>query len=99
MKILVTGGAGFIGAHLTEKLIKLKHKLMVVDSLTTIGGIPYINPKSKFLKGDITNEKILKKIEKWKPKIIYHLAAQSGGESAYDDPKKDYLSNGFGTFN
>ena len=98
MKILITGGAGFIGAHLTEKLIRLKHKLLVVDSLTTIGGIPFINSKSKFIKGDITEDKILKKIEKWKPEIIYHLAAQSGGESAYDNPKKDYLTNGFGTF-
>ena len=40
----------------------------------------------------------MKKIRKWKPQVIYHLAAQSGGESAYDDPKFDYLSNGYGTF-
>jgi len=97
-KILVTGGAGFIGAHLTQKLINLKHNVMVVDSLKTIGGIPYINPKSIFVRGDIRSKKIIKKIEKWKPKIIFHLAAQSGGESAYDDPKYDYLSNGYGTY-
>ena len=98
MKILITGGAGFIGAHLAEKLIKLKHKLLIVDLLKPIGGIPFVNSKSKFIKGDITEEKILKKIEKWKPEIIYHLAAQSGGESAYDNPREDYLTNGFGTF-
>ena len=97
-KILVTGGAGFIGAHLVDKLIKKKYKVLIVDSLKTIGGIPFINPKSKFLKGDILDTKILKKIRKWKPQVIYHLAAQSGGESAYDDPKFDYLSNGYGTF-
>ena len=97
-KILVTGGAGLIGAHLVDKLIKRKYKVLVVDSLKTIGGIPFINPKSKFLKGDILDTKILKKIKKWKPQVIYHLAAQSGGESAYDDPKYDYLSNGYGTF-
>ena len=45
--ILVTGGAGFIGSHLVEKLIKHKFEVMSVDSLDTIGGIPYINPKSK----------------------------------------------------
>ena len=98
MRILVTGGAGFIGAHLTEKLIRQKHKLLVVDSLATTGGIPYINPKSKFINGDITEDKIIKKIEKWRPEIIYHLAAQSGSEGAYDNPKKDYMSNGFGTY-
>ena len=97
-KILVTGGAGFIGAHLTQKLVEQNHKVMVVDTITKIGGIPFINPRCNFLKGDITSSKTIKKIEKWKPKIIFHLAAQSGGESAYDDPKKDYLSNGYGTY-
>ncbi len=97
-KILVTGGAGFIGAHLVHKLIQLKYKVMVVDSLKTIGGIPYINPKCFFLKGNILDSNILKKIKKWKPNIIYHLAAQSGGESAYDNPKFDYLTNGYGTY-
>lgn len=98
MRILVTGGAGFIGAHLVKKLIDNKHKVIVIDSLETIGGIPYIHPKCKFIKANICDKKSLAKIEKWKPEIIYHLAAQSGGESAYDNPKKDYLSNGFGTY-
>jgi len=97
-KVLVTGGVGFIGAHLVDNLIRKQYKVMVVDSLKTIGGIPYIHPKSFFVKGDILDRKVLNKIEKWKPKIIYHLAAQSGGESAYDNPKFDYLSNGYGTF-
>ena len=97
-KILVTGGAGFIGAHLVNELIKKKNKVLFIDNLKTIGGIPYINPKGIFIKGDILDEKILKKIEIWKPEIIYHLAAQSGGESAYDNPKYDFISNGYGTF-
>lgn len=97
-KILVTGGAGFLGAHLTQKLLENKYKVLVVDNLSTIGGIPYINPKCKFINGDITNLKVIKKIEKWRPSIIFHLAAQSGGESAYDNPKNDYLSNGYGTY-
>jgi UDP-glucose 4-epimerase len=97
-KVLVTGGAGFIGSHLTNELIKKKYKVLVVDNLTTKGGIHYINPKSKFIKGDVTNKIIIKKIKKWCPKIIFHLAAQSSGEPAYDDPKVDYLSNGYGTY-
>ncbi len=98
MKILVTGGAGFIGAHLVKTLIELKHKVLCVDSMKTIGGIPYVHPKSKFIKGNILEIKTLQKIKKWKPDVIYHIAAQSGGESAYDDPKNDYLSNGYGTY-
>jgi UDP-glucose 4-epimerase len=97
-KILVTGGAGFIGAHLTEKLVNLKYQVMVVDSLETIGGIPHINPKCKFIKGSITSENILSKIKRWRPRIIFHLAAQSCSETAYDNPKKDYLTNGYGTY-
>ena len=40
----------------------------------------------------------MNKIKKWKPEVIYHLAAQSGGEGAYDNPKKDFDTNGFGTY-
>ena len=97
-KVLVTGGSGFIGAHLVQKLLNNNYKVMVVDNLKTIGGIIYINPKSKFVKGDILDPKVLKKIDNWKPKIIYHLAAQSASESAYENPKNDFLSNGYGTF-
>ena len=97
-KILITGGAGFIGTHLAETLIQKKHKVLIVDKVSLSGGIFFVNKKAKFIKGNILDYKILKKIEKWKPQIIFHLAAQSSGESAYDDPKDDYLSNGYGTY-
>tara|TARA_B110000027_G_C16107293_1_gene295918 strand:- start:265 stop:1260 length:996 start_codon:yes stop_codon:yes gene_type:complete len=96
-KILITGGAGFIGAHLANNL-KKNNKIMIVDNLENKGGIPYVDKSNIFVKGNILDKKILKKIERWKPDIIYHLAAQSGGEGAYDDPKKDFDSNGFGTY-
>ena len=98
-RILVTGGVGFLGAHLVKKLLEKKNKVLIFDNLNTIGGIIYKNPNCDFVKGDLINSSDIRKIEKWKPEIIFHLAAQSGGESAYDNPKKDYLTNGFGTFN
>lgn len=98
-KILVTGGVGFIGAYLVKKLLEKKHKILIFDNLSTIGGIKYLNRDCKFIKGNLENPKDVKKIAKWKPEIIFHLAAQSAGESAYSDPKNDYLSNGFGTYN
>ena len=97
-KILVTGGAGFIGAHLVNRILKKqKYKVLIVDNLNTKGGIPFINPLATFYKGDILDNKILKRVRKWRPEIIFHLAAQSGGEGSYDDPKNDYLTNGYGT--
>ncbi len=97
-KILVTGGAGFIGAHLTKKLLNLGYKVLVVDKLNWQGGIPFVNNKCKFIKGDITDLKIIKKIKSWKPQIIFHLAAQSAVETAYDNPKSDILTNSYGTY-
>ena len=97
-KILITGGAGFIGAHLTERLLSLGHKVLVVDLMKSQGGIPFVSKRSKLIKGNITDFKILKKIKKWKPSIIFHLAAQSAVETAYDDPKSDIMTNSFGTY-
>ena len=97
-KVLVTGGAGFIGAHLTENLISKGYKVLVVDLLKSQGGIPFINKKCEFIKGDITNKNVIKKIKKWKPHYIYHLAAQSAVEPAYDNPKFDISTNSYGTF-
>ena len=72
-RVLVTGGAGFIGAHLVKKLIDNNFNVLIFDNLKTIGGIKFINPKCKFIKGDLTNPKDLEKVKKWKPKIIFHF--------------------------
>ncbi|MAV56364.1 MAG: hypothetical protein CMI79_02365 [Candidatus Pelagibacter sp.] len=97
-KILITGGAGYIGAHLTEKLIQKGHRVLVVDLLKIQGGIPFVNKKCKFIKGDITNKRVVEKIKRWCPEIIFHLAAQSAVEPAYQNPKSDILTNAYGTF-
>ncbi len=98
-KILVTGGAGFIGSHLVNFLISKKKEVIIIDSLSLNSKMYFINPKAKFIKMNIINinkskSKFLKNID-----IIFHLAAQSSGEPAYDNPKKDLITNGIGTFN
>ncbi|MDC1174704.1 NAD(P)-dependent oxidoreductase [Bacteriovoracaceae bacterium] len=98
MNILVTGGAGFIGAFLTDRLLKEGHSVVIVDNLNTIGGIPYINPKAKFLNQDICDESLYSELNNYKLDAIYHLAAQSGGEPSYDNPKYDLLTNSLGTY-
>ena len=61
-KILITGGAGFIGAHLAN-ILKKNNKIMIVDNLENKGGIPYIDRTNFFIKGNILDNKILKKLK------------------------------------
>ena len=59
-KILVTGGAGYIGSHIVENLVKEKKKVLILDNLIT-GDKKLINKKAQFIKEDIKNKKSLKK--------------------------------------
>ena len=54
MKVLVTGGAGFIGSHVVDHFIEAGHELVVVDNLST-GQQAFVNPSAKFIKADITD--------------------------------------------
>ena len=63
--ILVTGGAGYIGSHIVELLVKTKSNVFIYDNLTT-GKKKLINKKAKFIKGDIRNFKYLSKTIKKK---------------------------------
>ena len=80
--ILITGGAGYIGSHISEILIQKKKKIFILDNLST-GHRRLINKKAKFILGDITNRHIIKKILKnHKIDSVIHLAAAlSVGES------------------
>ena len=80
--ILITGGAGYIGSHIAELLIKKKKKIFIIDNLST-GHRRLINRKAKFLLADIKNiEKVRKFIEKNNIECVIHLAAVlSVGES------------------
>ena len=72
--ILVTGGAGYIGSHIIEKLIKEKKNIFIVDNLST-GYKRLINKKAKFYKININNFKLIKKIIiKNKIDSVIHLA-------------------------
>ena len=64
-KILVTGGAGYIGSHVVEQLIKIKKNVVIIDNLST-GRKKLLNKKAKFFKCDIRNFKKLNEIIKRK---------------------------------
>lgn len=93
MKIIVTGGAGFIGSHLVDALIAKKHRVFVIDNLST-GFKKNINLKAKFHKADLTNHKKIENIiKKERPKIIFHLAAQIEVRKSVEDPVFDARNN------
>ena len=99
MKILVTGGAGFIGSNLTDKLIDSGHQVVVIDNLTT-GFEKFINPRAKFYLADIRDGAVIDKIfEMEKPGIVNHHAAQIDVRKSVDTPVFDAQCNILGSIN
>jgi len=98
MKILVTGGAGFIGSHLVDKLIKKGHKLVVIDNLST-GRKRNLNPEAKFYKIDIQDQGISQIFKKEKPEIVFHYAAQTSVRKSIKNPAEDANINILGSLN
>ena len=100
MNILITGGAGYIGSHVIELLVKEKtNKVIILDNLST-GYKTLINKKSKFYKGDINNKKLINKlINKFNIDTIIHLAAFLNVSEAEKNKKKYYKNNVTGTKN
>ncbi|MEK9155702.1 MAG: NAD-dependent epimerase/dehydratase family protein [Patescibacteria group bacterium] len=96
---LVTGGAGFIGSHVVDHLIKMKHKVIVLDDLS--GGFrENVNFKSIFVKGSVVDENILDKIfQQHKVSYIYHLAAYAAEGLSHFIRRFNYENNLIGSIN
>ena len=95
MKILITGGAGFIGSHLCDALIERGHQVTVVDNfvLGNLDNLRHLLPNKRFalIKADINNEDIMRKIFAENGfDIVYHLAANSDIRKGGADPVVDY---------
>jgi UDP-glucose 4-epimerase len=101
MKILVTGGAGFIGSHVVDVLIEAGHTVSIVDNLWEHGGgkLENINPKAVFYKVDICDKALSEVFQKEQPEIICHLAAQHSVKISTDDPVHDANVNILGLIN
>ena len=97
MKILVTGGAGFIGSHLVDKLIEDEHQVVVIDNLST-GKEEFINPKAEFHKLDIRNLEEIKPLFKGID-VVFHLAAQPRIQPSIINPVESHSNNVVGTLN
>ncbi|MDP2586454.1 MAG: NAD-dependent epimerase/dehydratase family protein [Candidatus Komeilibacteria bacterium] len=95
-KILVTGGAGFIGSHLVDRLIAKNHQVAVVDNLST-GKLRFVNRRAKFYKVSVTSPKLKQVFGKFKPEIVFHLAAQKSVPFSVNDPLADATTNIWGS--
>ena len=98
-KILITGGLGFIGSKLSQKLIDRKYEVFIIDNCST-GKLSNIQPKYRknitIYKDTILNEKIIKKLI-YKSDYIFHLAASVGVKHILENPIKSMNTNLKGT--
>lgn len=97
-KVLVTGGAGFIGSNLVDGLIEKGYEVAVIDNLST-GKREYLNEQAKFFEIDIIDqEKIQEIFEQEKFDYVFHLAAQISVSDSVKDPLFDNRVNAQGSF-
>jgi len=94
MKILITGGAGFIGSHLVEKLITEKNEILIIDNLMTgkKENLSFEGNYELFI-DDIGSEKSLNKVTEFNPDICFHLAAQASVVVSLSNPALDFDHN------
>jgi UDP-glucose 4-epimerase len=98
MKVLVTGGAGFIGSHVADALLKAGHEVHILDNLN--GGFTHNIPENAFFhEMDIRDEEVVQLWEKHQFEVLYHLAAQMDVRTSVRDPKYDADINVLGFIN
>lgn len=98
MSILVTGGAGFIGSSIVDKLIAINKDVVIVDDLST-GNENYINPEAEFYRVDIADSKLKRVFVDSNITHVIHCAAQISVQSSLEDQLGDARSNIMGTIN
>jgi UDP-glucose 4-epimerase len=110
MKVLISGGAGFIGSHVAENLRSGSHSVMIVDDFSTgrmenilpflSGGGKYTQSDICLAEGDISSfTTVMKIFQDFKPDAVIHLAAQAAISTSMANPQHDLTINGIGTLN
>jgi UDP-glucose 4-epimerase len=98
LKILVTGGAGFVGSHIADHLIAQGDQVVIVDNIST-GKEEHIHPSARFYRVDITDDKLFEVFKKEKPEVVIHQAAQVLVPKSVENPIFDAKVNILGTLN
>jgi len=96
--VLVTGGAGCIGSNLSRRLGEAGAHVIILDNLSSgyEWNIPVME-NIEFIRGDILDDEILKRVYKERPDYVFHLAAHFANQNSVDHPEEDLLVNGLGT--
>lgn len=98
MKILVTGGAGFIGSHVVEAYLQHGHEVVVLDDLST-GYAANIHPAARFYQMDIRSPEVAEVFERERPEVVNHHAAQMNVRRSVAEPMFDAEVNVLGSLN
>jgi UDP-glucose 4-epimerase len=96
MRVLVTGGAGFIGSHLTDALVEAGHAVTVVDDLST-GRREQVHPGAHLAELDILNPALGALVAEAAPEAVFHLAAHASVSESVREPEHDARVNVLGT--
>ncbi len=98
MKILITGGAGFIGSNIADRYLELGHEVVIVDNLVT-GQRENIPSEARFYEMDIVEENLRQVFEAERPEVVSHQAAQMDVRKSVADPIYDATVNVLGSLN
>jgi len=98
MNIIVTGGAGFIGSHLVDRLLADQHEVLVIDNLST-GSRDNVNSKAQFVEMDIRSAELESLFKEFKPQYVFHEAVQTMVPISMADPALDCDVNLMGLIN
>ena len=98
MKILVTGGAGFIGSHVVDAYVSAGHQVVVVDNLFT-GKVRNLNPAARFYQIDIASASLDEVVAHEKPEVISHQAARVDVRASMEQPLLYAQTNVIGSLN
>ena len=96
MRILITGGAGFIGSHIADACVAMGHEVMVLDNLSS-GKKENVPPQARFVLCDVTSDTAVEAIRTFRPEIVNHHAAQINVRASVSDPQFDAQVNILGS--